>query len=564
MNPPSPGIVAVASGKGGAGKTSTTLSLAWALAESGQRVCILDADLGLSNVDVLLGVNPPATLEDVLFRGLPLEEAIVPVFPTIDLISGSSGVARMAELSRTERRRLVREFAKLSGYDTLLVDNSPGISPQVLSLCLSAQEIVVVVNPEITSITDSYALIKVLRERGLSRSPLLLINRAQGQIMAHRVFSRIQATTQKYLGLDCRFLGLLPEDGAVQRAAVMRRPVLSAFPAGAYARCARAAALRLSQALRGARARALNGGEYWDASVRHLQLTAPRQPESSAGRNAALAGIRVTLEEAILDAETLRSLFQDLEFAATQAGRARVADQGLLQTERLLSRLRRLLPPALARTDAAQEAAPAAPVRPEPPEAPLVRSAAPARPITAASREPQSPPAAGHPPRPVAAPVEPARTRLDQALTNRALGDRVPFSSPPRAPAAFRPAPQPAFDPAALPAGLVVSEHPVLGSLVSEILRDMGLTPRLTTPAGFDREAARQTAVCVVVAPRADAGLNTLLAKLNGTPVIYLDGSFGRESGAIRNYPGVRAVIGYPFRVETLRQAIAEQLSPVS
>lgn len=115
----------------------------------------------------------------------------------------------------------------------------------------------------------------------------------------------------------------------------------------------------------------------------------------------------------------------------------------------------------------------------------------------------------------------------------------------------------------ASPAGLVVSEHPVLGSLVSEILRDMGLTPRLTTPTGFDREAASKAAVCVVVAPRADAGLAGLLRSLNGTPVIYLDGSFGRESEAIRDYPGVRAVIGYPFRVEALKQAIAEQLRPI-
>ena len=231
-----PRIVAIASGKGGVGKTSVSVNLAWALAEAGMSVLILDADLGLSNVDILLNMNPPLTLEDVLFRGVPMEEAIVSARPGVDILSGSSGVQRMAELDRARRGRLVREFAKLDRYDYILVDNSPGITSQIVSLCLSSRDIVILATPEATAITDAYALIKVLKESGLWWSPMLLINRARSPEQARKVFDRIKATAQKYMKMNCSYLGCLPEDRAVARAALERKPVVEIAPGSGYTR----------------------------------------------------------------------------------------------------------------------------------------------------------------------------------------------------------------------------------------------------------------------------------------------------------------------------------------
>jgi flagellar biosynthesis protein FlhG len=273
VSPPgSTRIIAVASGKGGVGKTSLAVNLAFALAALGRRVCLLDADLGLSNVDVLLGLAPEHTLEDVLFAGLPLEKAVTPVAANVDLVSGASGVSRLAELTREKRSRLIREFAKFSAYDYLLVDNSPGISSQVMSLCLAAREIIVVVTPEATSITDAYALIKVLKEHGLWWPPLVLMNRVPSEARARQVFDKIAATAQRYLKLNCSFLGWVPDDKAMARAAAAQQPLNEAVPdslaAWAIGRIATALELRLNPG----EGRRVAPAEFLDNTAVRLQL----------------------------------------------------------------------------------------------------------------------------------------------------------------------------------------------------------------------------------------------------------------------------------------------------
>jgi len=240
-------VVSIASGKGGAGKTSVAVNMAFALASMGRKVCLMDADLGLSNVDVVLGVYPEKTLEDVLFEGAAMEDAIMRVGPGVDIISGSSGVSRMAELTRTARARLAREFEKLSGYDYLLVDNSPGITRQVTSICLSSREIVIVVNPEATSVTDAYALVKVLKENGLWWSPLFLVNRTPSDALAAKVFERFKATAQKFLKMNVRYLGGIGYDPAVSKAAFFKRSLVEMAPDSRSAQQFLAAAMNLER-----------------------------------------------------------------------------------------------------------------------------------------------------------------------------------------------------------------------------------------------------------------------------------------------------------------------------
>ncbi|GAU07688.1 MinD/ParA family protein [Desulfoplanes formicivorans] len=238
-------IIAFASGKGGAGKTTMAVNIGLALASMGQKVCLLDADLGLSNVDLVMGLDSPSkTLEDVLFHDLPLEEVIVPVAANMNLIPGSSGISRMAELPREQRAVLVDEFKKLDGYDFLLIDNSPGLSRQVVSLCLSARELIVVVNPEVTSLVDAYALIKVLRENGLWSRPRIIVNRAESMGDAKRIFATLHATLEKYLNLKCSLLGVIPLD-AQAKTAFSKQPFFLSHPHSPAARCTQFIAKRI-------------------------------------------------------------------------------------------------------------------------------------------------------------------------------------------------------------------------------------------------------------------------------------------------------------------------------
>nr|WP_272881470.1 MinD/ParA family protein [Fundidesulfovibrio soli] len=240
--------MAVASGKGGTGKTSVSVNLCVGLARLGRRVCLLDADLGLSNVDVLLGITPELTLEHVLFEGVPMEQALIRAAPGLDVVPGGSGVSRLADLSRELRSVMAAQFSKLSGYDYLVVDNSPGISSQVLSLCLACPELLVVVNPDPSSITDAYALVKVLAENGMRRSPCLLVNKAASAASAQEIFNRVRGAMVKYLKLDARYLGYVPNDPHVSAAAARQRPLLEIFPASDAGRSLLALARSLDQA----------------------------------------------------------------------------------------------------------------------------------------------------------------------------------------------------------------------------------------------------------------------------------------------------------------------------
>lgn len=275
-------VLAVASGKGGVGKTSVAVNLAFALGGLGKRVCLLDADLGLSNVDVLLGINPEITLEQVLFEGVPMERAIMPVGRNVDVISGSSGVSRMAELSRNKRTDLVREFHKLIAYDYILVDNSPGITAQVVSLCLSCGDVLVIINPEPSSITDAYALIKIFKENGLHKDPLLVINRSHTHQRSQAVFERIQKTAETHLGVTCQLAGIIPEDPALYRAATRQTPLVEIEAASPAAKAFRDLARRIDAAGK-TESSYQRPEQFFDQSVIRIQQ-APVLPAALGGK----------------------------------------------------------------------------------------------------------------------------------------------------------------------------------------------------------------------------------------------------------------------------------------
>ena len=293
-------IIFVGSGKGGTGKTSLSVNLAFALGAMGRKVCLLDADLGLSNVDVLLGIAPEFTLEDVLFEGIPLERAMVRAGSGVDVVPGGSGVSRLADLSREARTALGKAFGKLSGYDYLLVDGSPGISSQVISLCLACPEILVVVNPDPASLTDAYALVKVLHENGLRRSPYLVVNRARSPKEARKIFERLSHAMGKYLHLGARFLGFVPHDPYLPAATARQRPLVALYPASHSGRAVLAMARELDEI-------DVPAGVQDATPVSFAAKALARMRESAPGRPRFSALARKALEEALLLAARLGS-----------------------------------------------------------------------------------------------------------------------------------------------------------------------------------------------------------------------------------------------------------------
>ncbi len=224
-------VVAVTSGKGGVGKTNVSVNLAVALADAGKRVMLLDADLGLANVDVLLGLQPEYNLSHVLKGEQALEDIIVPGPGGIGIVPASSGIKSMAELSPAEHAGLVRAFSDLgSDLDVLLIDTAAGISDSVISFTCASQEVVVVVCDEPASITDAYALIKLLsREYGVDRFRILA-NMTHSPQEGRALFAKITRVTDRYLNVFLDYLGEVPHDGYVRKAVQRQKAVVEVYP----------------------------------------------------------------------------------------------------------------------------------------------------------------------------------------------------------------------------------------------------------------------------------------------------------------------------------------------
>jgi len=231
LSPPPVQVIAVTGGKGGSGKTAVSVNLATAFAKAGRNTMLLDGDLGLANVDVLLGLTPRCTLEHVLAGERRLDEVILKTSSGVRVVPAASGVSRMAALSALEQAAIVRAFGTLHGaLDVLVVDTAPGIGESVLQFCQAAQQILVVLRDEPTSLTDTYALIKVLsRGHGL-RHFRVLANMTRHAGQGDSVFRRLQRVTDRYLDVALEFVGEIPEDGALQKAIQAQRPVFEAFP----------------------------------------------------------------------------------------------------------------------------------------------------------------------------------------------------------------------------------------------------------------------------------------------------------------------------------------------
>jgi len=224
-------VIAVTGGKGGVGKTSVSVNLSIALANMNRRVMLLDADLGLANIDVVLGLHPEHNLADVMSGERGLDEIVLTGPGGIQVIPGASGITRMAEMSPAEHTGLIQAFSEVAhDVDVLIIDTAAGISDQVISFSRAAQEVVVVVCDEPASITDSYAIIKLLnRDHGVQRFHILA-NMIRSVQEGRDLYNKMCRVTDQYLDVMLTYMGGIPYDDNLRKAVKSQKPVVEAFP----------------------------------------------------------------------------------------------------------------------------------------------------------------------------------------------------------------------------------------------------------------------------------------------------------------------------------------------
>lgn len=243
-------VITVTSGKGGVGKTSVSVNLAIQFSRMGKRVVVLDADFGLANIEVMLGIHPEYNLSDLMFRGKNMEDIITYGPERIGFISGGSGINEMANLTREQVFTLIQKMGQLEQIaDVIIVDTGAGIGDEVLEFVAACEEVVIVATPEPTSITDAYALLKMLNRSSSyqkGRTDVKLVaNQVRDGADTDRLFAKMGEVINNFLNIEVEYLGGIPYDNSMQKAIMKQQPVSLLMPNSQASRSIESIAMRL-------------------------------------------------------------------------------------------------------------------------------------------------------------------------------------------------------------------------------------------------------------------------------------------------------------------------------
>ncbi len=228
-------VITVTSGKGGVGKSNISVNLGIQMSRLGQRVIILDADFGLANVEVMLGIRPRYNLADLMFRGRGLQDIITKGPENIGFISGGSGIHELANVTRNQIIFLTQKLDELDELaDVIIIDTGAGITDSVLEFVTASSEVLLVATPEPTSITDAYALLKTLNRKGDFTTDNTVIkmiaNRVESYEEAKQLYTKLNLVVEKFLTVKMEFLGAVPQDNNVTKAVMQQKPYSTLYP----------------------------------------------------------------------------------------------------------------------------------------------------------------------------------------------------------------------------------------------------------------------------------------------------------------------------------------------
>jgi flagellar biosynthesis protein FlhG len=225
-----PLIVSITSGKGGVGKTFVTTNLAATLVKQGKKVLVADCDLGLANIDIMLGITPRLTLQDVVFGNLHLRDVIMPTKGGFDLIPASSGIREMAQLLFEKIQTIKDMLIDIDDYDLILLDTGAGISEVVLQFNLLASRNIVVINRELTSLTDAYAMVKVMYQVFGRQSFSIITNNISNEKEGSGIFKNIDTISKRFLGFPLHYLGYVLQNDIVPKSVLKQEIAIMGYP----------------------------------------------------------------------------------------------------------------------------------------------------------------------------------------------------------------------------------------------------------------------------------------------------------------------------------------------
>lgn len=223
-------IYSVVSGKGGVGKTNLSVNLAIKLQQTGKKVLILDADVGLCNSNILLGVNTSLNLHQVLNGEASLEDIIVTGPEGVDILLGGADLFDMEALDFSKQKKIISGLSALGSYDILIIDNSAGISRQTLTFTIFAHELILITTPEPTAITDAYSFLKALSIYQLKDRVKVVINQIPDIATGEETYNKLLLTCEKFLKLKLESVGYIFNDIRVTKAVMAQQPIVLKYP----------------------------------------------------------------------------------------------------------------------------------------------------------------------------------------------------------------------------------------------------------------------------------------------------------------------------------------------
>lgn len=230
-------IIAITSGKGGVGKSTLSVNMAISIARMGKKVLLFDGDLGLANINVLMGIIPEHNIYEVMKGKKKLKDIIISTSYGIDIIAGANGISQLANIDEEQRTVFMDQLSDLEGYDVLLIDTGAGVGANVIGLVLPADEIIVVTTPEPTAITDAYGMIKSIVANSKDKIIKLIVNRVPSAIEAKRVADRLTSISAQFLKTKVQSLGFVFEESLVQKSIRSQRPHVVLYPGSKSSAC---------------------------------------------------------------------------------------------------------------------------------------------------------------------------------------------------------------------------------------------------------------------------------------------------------------------------------------